>query len=151
MPDLALANDWQGRVLQVTDGDTLVVEHNGQKEKLRVAEIDAPEHGQPFFEEAKAYATRLLDKQMVWIHEKERDRYGRMVGWVSRKGLEDFGAEMVRSGLAWRHIHYSKSASLARLEKEARQRKVGLWSQPDPTPPWVWKHEHRKRGGHAKE
>jgi hypothetical protein len=30
-------------------------------------------------------------------------------------------------------------AELARLESEARAAKRGLWSQPNPIPPWTWR------------
>ncbi|GAB0056343.1 hypothetical protein SIID45300_00649 [Candidatus Magnetaquicoccaceae bacterium FCR-1] len=143
IPASARTETWQGQVIRVTDGDSLVVDRgDGRKIKVRVAEIDAPEHGQPFADVARRHAEQLVGKRMVQIHEKERDRYDRVVGWVKCDGLEDFGKEMVRVGLAWRHVRYGKNPELTRLEKEARQRRIGLWSEPNPTPPWVWKQAH---------
>ncbi|MBF0163199.1 MAG: thermonuclease family protein [Magnetococcales bacterium] len=143
IPWPAWAESWQGQVIRVMDGDSLVVDRgDGRQIKVRVAEIDAPEHGQPFADVARRHAEQLVGKRMVRIREKERDRYDRVVGWVSRSGLEDFGKEMVRVGLAWRHVRYGKDPELTRLEREARQRKIGLWSEPHPTPPWAWKRTH---------
>jgi hypothetical protein len=47
--------------------------------------------------------------------------------------------------MAWWYQRYAPNhPTLARLETEARAAKVGLWLQPDPTPPWEW-----RRGGKA--
>ena len=49
-------------------------------------------------------------------------------------------------GLAWHYKEYEKEQSpedrqrYAFAEQEARARKAGLWSEPDPTPPWDWRH-----------
>ncbi|MBF0438116.1 MAG: thermonuclease family protein [Magnetococcales bacterium] len=134
-----LADDWQGWVSRVVDGDTLVVDRGARKEKIRLAGIDAPEHGQPFAEEAKRFIERRVRHQVVLIREKERDRYGRLVAWVTQFGEEELGAALVRAGLAWRHIYYSKDPNLMALERKARQERLGLWSQINPTPPWIWK------------
>ncbi|MBF0165734.1 MAG: thermonuclease family protein [Magnetococcales bacterium] len=131
-------------VVRIVDGDTLEVAGDGRHEKIRLAGIDTPEHGQPFAEEAKAYTTRLVERHKVQVREKERDRYGRLVAWVTRPGHEELGASLVRAGLAWRHKYYSRDRHLAELERKARTRGLGLWSDPAPTPPWVWKRDHRR-------
>ncbi|MBF0628823.1 MAG: thermonuclease family protein [Magnetococcales bacterium] len=144
-PSWGWAEEWRGRVVRVTDGDTLVVARAGGEERIRVAEIDTPEHGQPFAAEAKAFTAQMVDQKRVRVREKERDRYGRLVAWVTPEGeQQELGVALVRAGLAWRHIYYSKNRQLAKLEQEARNRKTGLWSEPNPTPPWVWKRNHRR-------
>jgi len=51
-----------------------------------------------------------------------------------------FNREMVRSGYAWWYRKYAPGdRELERLESEAREAKRGLWSQPNPTPPWDWR------------
>jgi hypothetical protein len=53
--------------------------------------------------------------------------------------------ELVRRGMAWWYRRYAPNhPTLSRLEEEARAARIGLWSQPDPTPPWEW-----RRGGKA--
>lgn len=46
--------------------------------------------------------------------------------------------ELVAAGLAWR-IKESKSKELAKLEKDARRAKRGLWADAKPTPPWTYR------------
>ena len=47
---------------------------------------------------------------------------------------------MVGQGMAWWYRKYAPNdGTLAWLEAEARQAKLGLWSQPGATPPWDWR------------
>ncbi len=39
----------------------------------------------------------------------------------------------------WYRAFAPHDAELQRLEADARQAKRGLWSQPNPTPPWAWR------------
>ena len=48
---------------------------------------------------------------------------------------------MVQDGLAWHYKQYSKDDKMAKAEVEARESKKGLWSDPNPVPPW----EYRKK------
>ncbi len=44
---------------------------------------------------------------------------------------------MVRAGMAWWYPKYAPAdRELERLESEARAARRGLWSQPNPVPPW---------------
>jgi endonuclease YncB( thermonuclease family) len=45
--------------------------------------------------------------------------------------------ELLRLGMAWRYKQYNKDEELARLEQEARLKKIGLWSHAEPVAPWV--------------
>jgi hypothetical protein len=43
--------------------------------------------------------------------------------------------------MAWRYEKYARhDAELSRLESEAKASRIGLWSQPNPVPPWNWRH-----------
>jgi endonuclease YncB( thermonuclease family) len=48
-------------------------------------------------------------------------------------------------GMAWHFKRYAQEQSPERrgqyefAEEDARARKVGLWSDPDPVPPWEWR------------
>lgn len=46
---------------------------------------------------------------------------------------------LVENGLAWHFKKYSKDETYAATEIAARSRKIGLWSDPKPVPPWEWK------------
>lgn len=68
-----------------------------------------------------------------------RDRYGRTVGELDCAGVPA-GPEQVRRGMAWVYTKYApKGSPLYQLEAEARAARLGLWADPDPTPPWSWR------------
>jgi endonuclease YncB( thermonuclease family) len=43
------------------------------------------------------------------------------------------------NGLAWHYRQYSKSNRLAALGRQARDKKVNIWSMPNPVPPWDYR------------
>ncbi len=76
----------------------------------------------------------------------DTDRYGRTVADVILVDGRTLNHELVRAGLAWRYRRYAPDiGTLAQLEAAARDAKRGLWSLPNPVPPWEW----RKTKGEA--
>jgi hypothetical protein len=67
------------------------------------------------------------------------DRYGRTVARMYIDG-KDVSLELGRAGLAWHFTRYSSDPVLADAEREARAAKRGLWVQPNPVPPWEYRH-----------
>ena len=63
------------------------------------------------------------------------DRYKRILGNVYL-GKEWVNLELVKAGLAWHYKFYSKDKTMAAAEVKAKAAKLGIWSMPDPTPPW---------------
>lgn len=51
----------------------------------------------------------------------------------------------MRAGLAWWYCRHSSDEELKRLEEEARDAKRGLWKDPVPIPPWVYRKLQRKQ------
>jgi endonuclease YncB( thermonuclease family) len=142
----------EGTVTRVTDGDTLIlVTGEGTKLKVRLYGIDAPEirhervPGQPFGREAKDALTELALGRKVTLEIVDIDTHRRMVGIVRISGV-DINQEMIGSGLAWAYRRYL-SAPYASVyiaaEKEARSRRLGLWRQANPDPPWNFKRKRR--------
>ena len=150
-PNLASA-DWQGRVVWVFDGDSIRVAREKKVITVRVAGIDAPEKGQPFANQARAFTFKLALKKTVTVREKENDRYGRTVAQIFLPDGRSLSQALVRAGLAWWYRRYSQDQTLMMLEKKAKKAGIGLWSDPDPVPPWVWKRHHKRRSrqrGHS--
>ncbi len=54
---------------------------------------------------------------------------------------QDVSLAVVKAGLAWHYREYSRDKALADAELSARTAKQGLWSAPDPTPPWDYRRE----------
>jgi len=55
-----LAADFTGRVVGVSDGDTITVLHNGKGERIRLHGIDCPEKRQAFGNRAKQVKSDLV-------------------------------------------------------------------------------------------
>src|SRR5438094_928760 len=71
-----------GKVVGVTDGDTISVLHNGRGEKIRLHGIDCPEKWQAFGKKAKQFTSDLAFGKEVTVKVFGRDRYGRTIGDV---------------------------------------------------------------------
>jgi hypothetical protein len=125
----------------VTDGDTITVLVERRAIKVRLAEIDAPEKGQPYGFPAKQALSGIVFGKVAIVPEQTRDRYGRTVGRVYVDG-HDVNAEMVRGGHAWVYRKYAADRSLYALEAEAKAAQRGLWALPEAkrVPPWEWRH-----------
>lgn len=138
------ANALEGRVVAVLDGDTIdVLDANNRSHRIRFAEIDAPElKGQAFGQMAKQKLSDLCYGRHASVVEGDHDRYGRTVGVVTCNGINANQA-MVSSGLAWVYRQYTHSPALFRAEEEARASRRGLWADPSPTPPWLWRRQNK--------
>jgi endonuclease YncB( thermonuclease family) len=132
-------DDFSGRVVGVSDGDTITVMHDGQGEKIRLYGIDAPEKGQAFGNRVKQFVSTLAFGKEVKVEVKDRDRYGRTVADVilpDGRNLHD----IVKAGFVWWYRRYApKDKELESLESEARATRRGLWADPHPVPPWEWR------------
>ena len=120
-------------VVEVSDGDTLKLS-NGKT--FRLYGVNAPEVKEPYYEEAKAFTQNLvLNKEISFEQEKnyKEDKFGRTLGYVFINGV-NLNIELVRNGLA-RVVLYEKRAKikyqdeLLSAEKEAREKKVGVWKK----------------------
>jgi endonuclease YncB( thermonuclease family) len=133
------AQDFQGRVVGVKDGDTIEVMHEGKAERVRLAGIDCPESGQPFSAKAEALTSELVFRKDVTIKAAGKDKYGRTLGEVILLDGRSLNKELLSNGLAWWYREYSSDPELARLEIEARDARRGLWTDYRPVPPWEWR------------
>lgn len=137
------ANGVSGRAT-VIDGDTLEI----AGERIRLEGIDAPETGQTCdrawfgrWSCGTAAATALktlVGSRRVTCTPAGRDKYDRMLGWCAVDG-QDLNALMVRKGLAWAFVKYSRRYEAE--EAQARAEKAGIW-QGEAEPAWLYR-EHR--------
>ncbi|MBM3293756.1 MAG: thermonuclease family protein [Candidatus Aminicenantes bacterium] len=133
-----------GRCVGVGDGDTVSVMLSRGVVKIRLEGIDCPELGQDFGMRAKQFTSNLIFGKTVQVRPYYPDDYGRIVGRVIVGG-RDVSLELLKAGLAWHYKRGRNDPALAEAEKEARRDKRGLWSRPDPVPPWEYRKPHRKR------
>lgn len=126
--------------VHVRDGDSLIVSDGKHQRDLRIAEIDAPEQGQPGSAEAQRALERLVADRPLRVELVELDRYGREVSklWA---GDVCVACELVRGGHAWAFRKYLRDPKLLDLEREARSAQRGLWGAAGatPVPPSAWR------------
>ncbi len=133
------AASFTGKLVKVLDGDTVEVMHDGKAERIRLAQIDCPEKGQPFGQAAKKYVLDVAAHKIVTVQVKTVDRYGRTVGEVFLTGGSNLNKQIVGAGYAWQYKRYSKDPEYGVLESGARSAKIGLWKGMSPVPPWEWR------------
>ena len=137
------AAEFSGRVIGVTDGDTITVLRDGHATTVRLVGIDAPEKRQAYGQRAKELAAALAFGRTVTVHASGHDRYMRILGEVILPDGRSLNQELVRAGLAWWFRKYSHDLTLAHLEEEARAGRRGLWADPAPEAPWTYRSHHQ--------
>lgn len=142
----SLAVTLEGRVVGISDGDTLtLLDANKTKVNIRLAAIDAPEKAQPFGQRSKERLSDICYNKQATVGVVDTDRYGRTVGEVVCGGT-NANEEMIKSGMAWVYRKYAKGYShLYAFENEAKASKRGLWVDPNPIAPWDWRKAQRER------
>jgi len=147
------------RVIRVYDGDTITVLDAGQKVRIRLVGIDAPERsrskhkpGQPFSRRSGKYLAGLVLNKMVAVKSYGHGFYGRVLGVVFVDG-KNVNLEMVRAGLA--EAYRGRPAKgfdplpYRRAEAKARELKIGMWSLGERyISPRTWRHARRKNIHH---
>lgn len=140
-PEFAVS--WSGMVIGVTDGDTITVTRHGKPEIIRLFGVDCPEKDQDFGTRAKQFTSDMVFREIVEVVPIGETSYGRPVAWVFVNG-RSLNKELIRAGLAWWYRRFAPhELELAQLEAVARENRTGLWSQPNPTPPWEFRRYKR--------
>ncbi|WP_343820325.1 thermonuclease family protein [Castellaniella daejeonensis] len=139
-----------GRVVDVSDGDTLTLLAGRGRHRVRLASIDAPETGhgrqrpgQPFGQAARKALADLVAGRTLTLNCFEQDRYGRDVCDVPLPDGQTANRVMVEHGLAWANRQgggkYLRDGAIAGLERRARDQRLGLWRQAGAVAPWDWR------------
>lgn len=146
----ASAETLTGHVVGIADGDTLtLLDATNTQHKIRLAGIDSPEKGQPFGQVCKKSLSDLAYDRVVEVESSKLDRYGRVIGKVLVNG-QDVNLEQVRRGCGWHYKKYQNEQilddrlSYNAAEESAKSRRVGLWTDHEPVPPWDWRKARRK-------
>lgn len=141
----SFADQLQGKVIKVTDGDTVnVLTSDNQTHKIRLSGIDAPEKNQAFGNKSKQALADDIDGKTVTVEFNKRDKYQRIVGKVMLNG-KDVNLNQIKRGLAWHYKKYENEQDVddrsiyANAEYLAQRDKVGLWFDANPIPPWDYR------------
>lgn len=147
----------RGRVVGVLDGDTIdVLDTARVSHRIRLAGIDAPEKSQAYGHKSKQSLSDLVFGKGVSVEIHKLDRYGREIGKVLLDS-EDMNLEQIRRGMAWFYRQYERElspedqAAYDAAEETARSKKLGLWVDQAPLPPWTFRRKSlfmsRRTGG----
>lgn len=146
---IAHADVITGRVVSVSDGDTItVLDNTNTQHKIRLAGIDAPEKSQAYGSTSKQSLSDLVYGKQVSIDWQKHDRYGRTVGKVIVNGL-DANLEQIKRGMAWFYAKYQNEQSVqdrqeyAGAQDYAENNSIGLWADKNPTPPWNFRKQDK--------
>ncbi len=141
-------------VVRVVDGDTLKVRYWGKEESIRLIGIDTPESrvnkktkrdakrsGQDIKtiiemgKRATEYVESLVkqgDLITIEFDAQERDRYGRLLGYVSLPNGKMLNEEIVKAGYANVMTippNVKHKDKFLKAYKHARERRRGLWGE----------------------
>lgn len=126
-------------VTKVVDGDTFWVDDGSEKgKKVRLIGVDTPETLHPkkgqeaYGREASDFTKSLLSSKKVRLEfdVDSLDRYGRLLAYVYLENGLFVNAELVRKGYAQvatfpPNVKYADY--FLKLQRKARDRKLGLW------------------------
>ncbi len=118
------AKEFKGKVVAISDGDTLTVLNSlNQQIKIRLSEIDTPESSQPYGNRSKQHLADLVFGKLVVVKTETKDRYGRSVAKIY---LDDIyiNSRMIELGAAWVYRRYAKDNNLYILEAKAKELKI---------------------------
>lgn len=128
-------------VVEFVDGDTLAVDMNGKKEKVRLIGVDTPETHDPrksvqcFGQAASNFTKQFIGSNKVRLESDpqntNRDRYNRLLRYVYLPDGRMVNAELLKQGYAFAYTFFpfSKMDEFRDYEQSARTNNLGLWGQ----------------------
>ena len=132
-------------VTKVIDGDTIWIDINGSKYKVRFIGINCPEYTtkiEEYGKEATEFTTTNLLGKTIYLQKdvSDVDNYDRLLRYVWTKKITEiteeninnylFNAILVKNGLAKSNYYKPDillQSYLERIEKQAKNEKVGMW------------------------
>lgn len=152
----ALADSLTGIVVGITDGATLtLMDDQRRQHTIRLAGIDAPAIGQPHGQQSKTRLSALVFNREVAVVGGQKDRQGRTLGKVMAADpncnapacpkIHDVNLMQVMSGMAWWNRPQANTQTAQEREDyeaaefNAKVRRLGLWADKNPMPPWEWR------------
>ena len=144
------------RVARVVDADTYDVVTGGQRVRVRLLGVDAPEHDQAFGAQATDSVAALLPVgRLVQLRRHGVDLYGRTLGSLlipAAGGTRPLDSLLVVRGWAWAYDPHRRVAGRAAQQVAAQRAGRGLWKcgAVGPVLPQVWRgfnYQNKRRYG----
>lgn len=132
----------KAQVVRVVDGDTVELDLNGRREKVRLIGVNTPETVDPrravqaYGKEASAFTRNVLGGRTVHVERdvEQRDRYDRLLAYLYTEDGTFFNALLVRAGFAQAYTvspNVKYAGQFRELMRKARAENRGLWALPE--------------------
>ncbi|WP_438321306.1 thermonuclease NucI [Staphylococcus pseudintermedius] len=126
-------------VKRVIDGDTIIIDKDGQDERVRLIGVDTPEtvkpntQVQPYGKAASNFTKKHLTNQRVRLeYDREpKDKYGRTLAYVWL-GDEMFNVKLAKEGLARAKFYPPNDKYrilIEQAQKEAQKKQLNIWER----------------------
>ena len=128
-------------MVKVVDGDTIHVDADGRRLKIRMIGLDTPETVDPrkpvqcFALEASAQAKTILGGQLVYLESDPSqdtvDKYGRTLAYIWTESGRLVNLDMIADGYAYEYTYdlpYRYQPEFRAAEDDAQAQERGLWS-----------------------
>jgi endonuclease YncB( thermonuclease family) len=139
------AEQLAGLVVSIANGDTITLrDGNRQQHKIHLAGIAAPDVLQSFGQKSKAHLATLVFNREAVAECGMFDQSRRLICQVRINDV-DVSLEQVKAGMAWHYTQYAKEQAPQDREDyevaefNAKLRRLGLWADKNPLPPWQWR------------
>jgi len=133
------------KVVKINDGDSIEVQLEAGRARVRFSAIDTPEYDQPYGAKSSAALKALLPLGSdVELEVVTQDQFHRLVAtvWLVADGKRiNVNETMLREGHAWAYRRYMRDPKFCDIEQQARDQKLGIWAQP--VSDWVYPPEWR--------
>jgi micrococcal nuclease len=129
------------KVNYIYDGDTISILYKGRQKTIRLLGIDTPETVDPrkpvqcFGEQASLKTKELLNNRSISLvfnlNREQKDKYNRYLGYVYRDDGLDINRYLIEHGYAREYTYgkpYERQKEFRKLEKQAKERSIGLWN-----------------------
>jgi micrococcal nuclease len=158
----------EGLVVGLSEGDQLTVNSFGTEIKVRLYGIAAPQTakvdkfsgwskaGQPYAEEAfRALSIKVLHQQVkvsirrTLVQKNDSTQMALAVVFLDGRNIN---LEMVADGWAWAYRKLADKSDFheyAAAERRAHAKRIGLWNQGIPQPPWEFKPQLKIKHKHG--
>jgi len=136
---------WTAQVTYIVDGDSVWVraEPGGQRRKLRLSGMDAPEVCQAYGRKSRAALQALVQGQQVRITVHAYDRYARGIATIERVAdKQDIASLMVSQGWGWSEDYRGRRGRYWREQAQAQQEKAGMFARGRPETPAAFRKRH---------
>jgi len=132
-------------VVGFSDGDTISVDMNGKKEKIRFIGVDTPETHKPntpvqcYGPAASAFTKNFIGNNKVRLESDalstNRDRYDRLLRYVYLPDGALVNLRLIEGGFGFYYPYFpfDKSEQFAAAQQQAKSANKGVWGNCTPT------------------